>query len=83
MAAIQPPIIFDEVVDFLTSAPSSEDIIAYQLPQQLVERFNDLAQRNKRDQLSKAEFRELEEFLRMNHLITRMKNRARGKLINK
>lgn len=71
--------IFEEVLDFLASAPSQEAIIAYRVPASLDDRLHHLLDKNNTTRLTAEEQDELEEFLRMNRLLMRLKARARGK----
>jgi hypothetical protein len=72
--------LFDEITDFLASAPDTEAILAFTPSDALVQRLSELLERNKTDGLSLDERTELDEFLRMNHLlkIVRLKARLRS-----
>lgn len=63
---------FDEIIDFLASAPSAEAIIAYKPPELLQARMHDLMQKNRQDTLTPEEEAELDEFLRMNRFMSRL-----------
>jgi len=80
MAIPTPTTAFDEIIDFLSSAPSKEAIIAYQPPQQLQKRMHDLMQKNRQDNLSSDEQVELDEFLRMNRFMSRLQARTKQQL---
>jgi hypothetical protein len=69
--------LFDEILDFLATSPSPEAILAYQPPEDLQERLNTLQEKNGRGRLSEEEAVELEEFLRMNRLMSRLKLKVR------
>lgn len=72
--------LFDEILDFLASTPSPAQIIDYHPPETLQQRLRDLLAKNRAGQLSNAEQVELDEFLRMNRFMSRLKIKARQKL---
>ena len=72
--------LFDEILDFLASTPTPEQIIAFQPPEHLQQRLTYLLEQNQRSGLSAQEQVELDEFLRINRLMSRLKLRARRKL---
>lgn len=79
--AIAPEVaLFDEILDFLASTPTPEQIIAFQPPDNLQQRLTELLEQNQRTGLSSEEQAELDEFLRINRLMSRLKLRARRKL---
>jgi len=80
--AIAPPsdALFDEILDFLASTPTPEKIIAFEPPEALQQRLSHLLDQNKRDALSAEERSELDEFLRMNRFMSRLKLHSRKKL---
>ena len=71
---------FDEILDFLASTPTPERIIAFEPPDALQQRLSDLLAKNRSDQLTESEKVELDEFLRMNRFMSRLKLKARQKL---
>ena len=71
---------FDSVLDFLASTPTPEQIIAYQPSDVLQQRLSELLSQNRSGRLSTAEQTELDEFLRMNRFMSRLKLKARQKL---
>jgi len=68
--------LFNEILDFLVSSPTPEQIIAYHPSQVLQSRLSDLLDRNRNGVLSAEERAELDEFSRMNHLMSMLKIRA-------
>lgn len=72
--------LFDEVIDFLASAPTSEQIIAFGPSESLQMRVRYLLDANRAGSLSAEEHAELDEFGRMNHFMSMLKARAREKL---
>ena len=80
MAIAQPDTLFSEIIDFLASTPTPEDIIAFKPSDRLEQRLSDLLKRNRQDALTSEGRAELDEFLRMNHFMNMLKIRAREKL---
>jgi len=79
MAAAEPDTLFSEIIDFLVSAPTPAELIAFKPSVRLEQRLSDLLERKRRDALADAERAELDEFLRMNHFMNMLKIRARQK----
>lgn len=82
MALKEAPSLFDEILDFLAESPSAQDILDYHPPNRLQARLSDLLARNGEGQLGADESAELEEFLRINRLMSRLKARVRLKRKN-
>jgi hypothetical protein len=80
MAFAPTDILFDEILEFLASTPSPERIITYEPPEALQQRLSDLLAKNRAGRLSDAEQIELDEYLRMNRFMSRLKIKARQKL---
>ena len=74
---------FDELIAFLASSPSAEEIVAYHPPEALQVRMSELLYKNRQGSLSSDEETELDEFMRMNRFMIRLKIRAREKLAEK
>lgn len=72
--------LFDEILEFLASTPTPQQIIDYQPPEPLQQRLSDLLARNRSGGLSEIEQTELDEFLRLNRFMSRLKLKARQKL---
>jgi hypothetical protein len=68
------------VTDFLGSAPSLAEIVAYRLPEDLQERAHYLLQKNRENSLTDEERTEMDEFRQLDHLLTLVKAKARLKL---
>jgi len=81
MVLAYPPSIFSEILDFMVSSPSPEDIIAFKPSPELEKRLTELLTKNKQDDLLDDERQELESFLQLNHFMNMLKIRARKKLI--
>lgn len=75
-----PETLFDEITDFLSGAPTTAEIIAFQPSETLDRRLHDLLDKNSSGQLSADEQGELTEFLRMNHLLKMLKLKAQIRL---
>jgi hypothetical protein len=80
MVFVPTDTLFDEILDFLASAPSPVQIIDYTPPEALQQRLGELLTKNRSGQLSESERIELDEFLRMNRFMSRLKIKARQKL---
>ncbi len=80
MTDLTRPNIADVVTDFLSSAPTLEEIAAYRLPEHLQQRAHDLLEKNRDGTLSEDERLEIDEFRQIDHLLTLIKAKARLKL---
>jgi len=80
MTVAPPGTLFDEIIDFLASAPTSEQIIAFEPPATLQQRLSELLEHNRQGSLSPEQRDELDEFLRMNRFMSRLKLKTRQKL---
>ncbi|MBC6934410.1 MAG: hypothetical protein DWB42_01060 [Chloroflexi bacterium] len=72
--------LFDEILDFLASGHTPQEIIAFKPSEALDQRLHDLLDRNASDRLTAEERAELDEFLRVNQFMNILKIRARQKL---
>ncbi len=70
----------DEVVDFLTSEPTPEQILAFRPSELVQERINYLLDANRNSSLSSIEQGELDEFEEIEHFMRRLKIRVLTKL---
>ncbi len=80
MASIETTTLLDEVLDFLVSTPTPEQIIEFRPSEGARERVRDLLDRNRNGLLTAEENEELEDISRMNHFVSMLKIRARKKL---
>jgi hypothetical protein len=71
--------ILDEITDFLITRPTPEAIISFRLPEPLEQRAHELMQHNRDNSLTPQERIEMEEFMRLDHLMTLLKAKARLK----
>ncbi|MCU0493745.1 MAG: hypothetical protein MUD01_19315 [Chloroflexaceae bacterium] len=76
MSAVIQKSLFDEITDFLASHPSDIDIIGYRLPEALAARAIDLLERHAEDGLSDEEVREMEDFIRIEAMMSLLKAKA-------
>ena len=80
MAVAPEKTVSDVVTDFLSSAPTLEEIAGYRLPDDLQARAHTLLEKNRDGTLSAEERAEMEEFRQIDHLMTLVKGKARLKL---
>jgi len=81
MAGVQADsLLFDEVLDFLSSTPTPQQIVAFAPSEALQVRARYLLDGNRAGLLTAEERAELDEFARMNHFMSMLKIRAREKL---
>ena len=76
MAIIETSTVLDEVLDFLVSTPTPEQIVEFRPSEELQARVRDLLDRNSSSTLTVEEQEELEEFSRINHFMSMLKIRA-------
>ncbi len=81
MATLEAGTMFDEILDFLASTPTPEQIVEFHPSERLQLRLRDLLDRNQHGNLKSEEIAELDDFSRMNHLMSMLKIRARKRLI--
>jgi hypothetical protein len=80
MATVPATALFEDILDFLASTPTPEQLIAFEPSEALKQQLAYLLEQNRHDTLSSNERVELDEFLRMNHFMNMLKLRARQKL---
>ena len=80
MTNAPPKTIKDVVTDFLSSAPTMEQIATYRLPDELQARAQHLLDINRAGTLGGDEQAEMEEFRQIDHLLTLVKAKAKIKL---
>ena len=69
--------VLDEVTDFLATAPSDEELLAYRFCDELQDRLHYLLDLNGEGELNYCEERELEDFLRANRMMSTLKIKTR------
>lgn len=70
----------DEILDFLLSNPSPEEVLQLRPSDETQERLRYLLDGNRNDKLTDAEKGELERYLQLEHFVRRLKIRAQEKL---
>ena len=71
----------DEIVDFLLSQPTPEQIVHLQASESAQERLRYLLDGNRQNTLNDAERAELEAYIQLDNLVARLKIRAHEKLL--
>lgn len=80
MAFVVPSSLFNEILDFLSSTPTPEAILAFRPSSSLQARASELLEKNRTGNLSDEDRAELDEFQRMNHFMSMLKIRASEKV---
>jgi len=75
--------LWGEITDFLVSSPTLEEIIAFHPSDAANDRLHELLELAGEGGLSSEERRELDEFLRLSHLLNLLVGKARLKLAGK
>jgi hypothetical protein len=78
--AVEISSLVDEVLDFLLSQPTEEQVIAMRASTEAQERLRYLLDGNRNNTLNDAERVELDAYIQLDNLISRLKARARLKL---
>ena len=68
---------YEEFIDFIAAGPSSEHVATFQPSEATRRRVFDLVAREKREGLSAAEAEELDQYMRLEHIMRLAKARAR------
>lgn len=74
---------YDEFVEFMLSSPTLEQITQFRLSDAMEQKINDLLDANRNRTLTAEEQAELDEYIRLEHLMRKMKIRAFEKLADK
>ncbi|MEL7160641.1 MAG: hypothetical protein AAFN92_07770 [Bacteroidota bacterium] len=77
MLALRP---VDKIIDFLTSFPSPEEVLAFRPPTESQERLSLLLYEQKARKLTKEEDQELDYFMMVEHLMRMAKLKARKRV---
>ena len=72
--------VFGEITDFLATNPTPEEIVAYELPEDLQARAHELLDKNGEGDLTPEEHDEMMDFARMNAMMRLLKVKMRIKL---
>lgn len=81
MAVSRTSAVYDEFIEFITSSPTLEQIADYHLSDVAEARVHYLLELNNIGDITTDELAELDDYLRIEHLIRMAKIRAREKLI--
>ncbi|MBI5931678.1 MAG: hypothetical protein HY862_20380 [Chloroflexi bacterium] len=81
MATLRTSTITDEVLDFLATNPTPQQIIDFRASEMLQERLRYLLDQNREGVLTTQENSELDEMQHMNHFMAMLKARVRIKLM--
>jgi hypothetical protein len=74
--------VFSEITDFLATNPTPQEIIAYQLSEDLQARAHELLERNGENQLTPEERDEMFDFVRVDEMMSLLKVKMKLKLRN-
>ncbi len=74
--------VFDVITDFLVSAPSPDEILAYHLPDDLQARADYLLERNGEGLLTPEEYEEMQEFMNADEMFALLKAKTKLKMRN-
>lgn len=72
--------IYDEFAEFITSEPTLEQIVQFQVSEMAQSRISELLAANRNRRLTDSEEIELNEYQRLEHIVRRAKIRALQKL---
>lgn len=68
-----PNEIYRYILEFLVSRPSHQEIVDFGPTSEMQERASELLQKNRAGSLTTKETQELDEYMRINHLVTLLK----------
>ena len=71
---------FDEAIDFITSLPRPEQVLAYKPSVASVHRLESLLEKKREGQLSAEESHELEQYLMIEHLMRVARKKAKNQI---
>ena len=71
---------YSEFVEFITSIPTLEEISKFRFSDDTEAHISYLLEQNRQDRITDAETQELDEYLRLEHIMRQMKIRAFEKL---
>ncbi len=71
---------YEQVLEFLASGPSSQEIVAYRPPKAAQARFSRLLEANRERQLSPQEEEELDHYIGMDRMLSLLKAKAASRL---
>jgi hypothetical protein len=68
--------VYRYVLEFLASNPSPEALLSFRMTSAMQERVSDLLEKNRSGQLTPAESTELDEYVRIDNLVSLLKTRT-------
>jgi hypothetical protein len=74
--AVEPPVTYQEVLDFLVSQPTSDQILGYKVSESAQMRLQTLLEKNREAALSVSETSELNLYEQLDSLMTMLKVRS-------
>lgn len=83
MAIAKTHTILDEIAEFFMSRPTAEEIADFQVSEAGQKRASELLERNRQNVLTPDEHAEMEEFMRVDHVMTVLKLKVKLKLAGK
>jgi hypothetical protein len=72
--------VYDEMIDFITSAPRPEEIISFAPSEKSQKRLEDLQFKRREKGLTDDELHELEQFIMVEHIMRMAKAKAKQRL---
>lgn len=78
MEAVPAPV-YDEVLEFLLSSPTPDQVIAFRPSEAAENRIRELVEKSRAGRLTPEEAAEIEEFDRIEHFVRMLKIKARRK----
>jgi len=83
MSANAPPItVWGIITDFLATNPTPQEIIEFRLPEELEARTHYLLERNREDEITSVEHKEMFDFVRIDKMMSLLKIKMRIRLKN-
>jgi hypothetical protein len=72
--------VYDEMIDFITSAPRPEEIVSFVPSAKSQQRLEDLQFKRREEGLTEDELHELEQFIMIEHIMRMAKAKAKQRL---
>jgi hypothetical protein len=73
---------FDEIIDFITSIPKPEQVLAYKPSNMAQLRLSELLDKKRNAELNESELQEIEQFLMIEHIMRIAKIKAHKQVIS-
>jgi hypothetical protein len=78
LEAPSAPPIYQEIIDLLTSNPTTDQLLAFKISDSAQDRLEELLRKNREEELTVEERAELNTYLRLSEHLTKLKARARA-----